>query len=88
MSITLRIKGPAKAAKRAAARAGVPIRVAETYKGVVTAHAPCASHGRVLRWLGTKAGTVKPTRGYPPGELLTFTSLCALDGVRRHARRR
>jgi hypothetical protein len=92
MALRLHIHGPAKSAKRAAARHGIPLENCRLGSmGSVICDAPC-KHGvtnRVVRWHGERAHA-KRGRGFPPGTLTFYSGSCprGLGRARRRRRRR
>lgn len=93
MPVHVVIKGPAKSAKRAAARHGVPITKCKLLKrwDEVTCEAPCSAQSAVMRWYGDQPGVVtRGRRGFAPGTMLYFNTKCgtSLGGARRRRRKR
>jgi hypothetical protein len=84
MSVNLIIKGPAKSAKRAAARYGVPLRVdRRKLRGSsdIIAFAPCSAERSIMTWF-KQGETKRAGRGYAPGSLLHYNAFCAGEGER------
>ena len=92
-ALYLRIKGPTKSAKRAAARHDVP--VFNCHAGThdeVSCHAPCKPGvtNRVIHWFTERSPSPKQGRGYSPGTLLFHSGACprGMGGLGRTRRRR
>lgn len=90
MSIRLFVKGDKRAAKKAAARHGVPLTAMRQrhHRGVteVVAVAPCSAGVPVRYWYGEQSRLV-PGSGYAPGTLVFFNERCgALGRVPRRRR--
>jgi hypothetical protein len=97
MPLHVVFKGPAKAAKRAAARAGFPIAKCKKvgkWANEVSCNAPCAALEKIQRVYGRIS--IKRGRGASPGDILLFSyGSCpterrgaVLHGARRRRRRR
>lgn len=91
--INVIVKGPKKAATRAAARRGITLRSCRTVDKDIVCKAPCKNFSKLGRWYGEHGGT-KKGRGYPPGTVLIFSSEACPSGSlggrgrRRRSRRR
>jgi hypothetical protein len=85
LSIKLIFHGPAKAAKRTAARAGFPIRTTSRTVDWVHATAPCNSFPQV-RAEALRKATTRANRGYPPGTLLGYNAAACATSKHRQQR--
>lgn len=90
MPINVVFKGPFKSAKRAAARAGIPVsscKQVSAHFAEVQCKAPCNALTKIQR--AYKRISIKPGRGASPGDLLLFSlGTCATSELRGASRRR
>lgn len=91
MALNVIFKGPIKAAKRAAARAGFQVskcRIISKNFDDVRCDAPCTALTKVQRAFGSRA-SIKAGRGAAPGTVLLFNpGTCERSELRGASRRR
>lgn len=96
--VSLIVKGPIKAARRAAQRYGLSTRECvdlamasgkPSQRGDIQCYVPCSSstNRKVVDWY-TERNQTRQDRGYPGGTLLYHGSLCPTKNLGRRKRRK